>query len=122
MATVNPTITAINGSPDMKKIVWVLTSTNADGAPLGANFVDYSERTVYFLGTWGGATAVLQGGDGSTYLPLTDPQGNAISKTADGIEAVSEVPEFVRPNLTTPGTGATVTVTMIARRPVRAGR
>ncbi len=114
MATVTPTIT--NLTAETVKITWALTSANTDGAPVPARFADYADRTVYFMGTWGGATAVLQGGDGSTYLTLTDPQGNGISKTADGIEIVTETPEFTRPNLTTAGTGATITATMILRR------
>ena len=114
MATVNPTITY----PDSNtvKFVWALTTADADGAPIDGKWLQYCDRTVYLLGTWGGATAAVQGGDGVTYLSLTDPQGNAISKTADAIERVDELPEFTRPNLTTPGTGAAVTCTLIARR------
>lgn len=120
MATVNPTITDIsNGNGQVKKVTWALTSANADGAPLGPQFAEYADRTVYVLGTWGGATAVIQGGDGSTWLSLTDPQGNAISKSADAIEVVTEMPEYTRPYLSTPGAGATLTVTMIMRRGFR---
>lgn len=116
MATVNPTITYLNDRRAVK-VTWALTSADADGAPLGATLLDFPNRTVYFLGTWGGATAVLEGGDGSTYVSLTDPQGNAISKNADGIEGpVAEAPEFVRPRLSVAGAGAEVTVTVIARK------
>lgn len=117
MATVNPTVTPIAGSNGKAyKFTWVLTTADSTGAPVHANFVEYADRTVYFLGTWGGATAAWQGGDGATWLPLTDPQGNAISKTADGIETVTEMPESSRPALTAVGAGATITVTLIARR------
>lgn len=107
MATVNPTITY----PDSNtvKFVWALTTADAVGAPIDGKWLQYCDRTVYLLGTWGGATAAVQGGDGVTYLSL-------ISKTADAIERVEELPEFTRPNLTTPGTGAAVTCTLIARR------
>lgn len=121
MATVNPTITDIKGNGQVMKFTWPLTTANADGAPVPAKYAEYSDRTVYFVGTWGGATAAWQGGDGTTWLPLTDPQGNAISKTADGIEAVTETPELSRPVLTAVGAGATITVTLIARQGFRKG-
>lgn len=121
MATVNPTVTDLVGNGQVIKVVWPLTTDNSDGAPLHPKYMEYSDRTIYFIGTWGGATAALQGGDGHVWLPLTDPQGNAISKTTDAIEVVTEIPEWCRPNLTTPGAGATVTVTMILRRGFRKG-
>lgn len=121
VSTVNPTITDISGNGQVLKFTWALTSSNTDGAPIGAKYAEHTDRTVYFLGTWGGATAAWQGGDGSTYLNLTDPQGNAISKTADAIEVVTEIPEVSRPNLTVAGAGATITCTLIARRGFRKG-
>lgn len=121
MATVNPVITDLSGNGQTLKFVWTLTTANADGAPIDSKYSEHSDRTVYFLGTWGGATAALQGGDGSTWLPLTDPQGNAISKTADGIEMVTEIPETTRPALTAVGAGATIVCTLIARRGFRKG-
>lgn len=120
MATVNPTVTTIgSGDDQVVKFSWALTSTNADGAPVGPQYADYADRTVYFLGTWGGATAKWQGGDNSTWLDLSDPQGNPITKTADAIEVVSEMPEFARPNLTTAGSGAAITAVCVARRGFR---
>jgi hypothetical protein len=121
MATVNPTIVDLDGSRQVIKFTWALTSANTDGAPIPPSYAEYADRTVYFLGTWGGATAVWQGGDGSTWLTLTDAQTTAISKTADGIETVVETPEYSRPNLTVPGAGATITVTCIARRGYKRG-
>lgn len=120
MATATPTITDIAvGNNMVKKAVWQLTSTNVDGAPIGPNLAEFADRTVYLTGTWGAATAVIQGGDGTIWLSLTDPQGNAISKTADAIEVVTEAPEFMRPSLSTAGSGAEITVTMIMRRGFR---
>lgn len=116
MSTVQPTIDpSVDGEYQVMKFVWALTTANSDGSPIDPQYAAYADRTVYFLGTWGGATAAWQGGDGATYLNLTDPQGNAISKTADSIEVVIEMPEYSRPNLTTPGAGATITAVCIAR-------
>ena len=96
---------------------WVLTTADHTGA--GMEHPGGSDRTITASGTWGGATAAIQGGDAVTYISLTDPQGNAISKTSDAIEVVTEIPEFTRPNLTTAGSGATITCTMIMRKGFR---
>jgi hypothetical protein len=59
-----------------------------------------SDRSVQVSGTFGGATAVLQGSnDGVTWNTLTDPQGNALSFTAGGLEAVLELTRYVRPSV-----------------------
>ena len=121
MATPNPTITDISGADRVLRAVWVLTTADHTGAALGAKYTEYADRTVYFLGTWGGATATVEGGDGTTYVAITDPQGNAISKTVDAMEAMTELPEFTRPRLSSVGAGASVTVTMIMRRGIRKG-
>ena len=121
MATVTPTITDISGNGQVIKFEWELTTANDDGSPIPARYAEHADRTYYFLGTWGGATAAIEGGDGTTYLPITDAQGGAISKTADGIEVGVETPEITRPRLTTVGAGATITATCIARRGYRRG-
>lgn len=109
-------ITTLGADNQVMKFVWTLTTADPTGAAIPGQWAEFADRTVYFLGTWGGATAVWEGGNGATYLTLTDAQTVAISKTADGIEAVIEVPEFSRPRLSVVGAGATVVVTCIARR------
>ena len=119
MATVNPTIADLSGDGQVVKFTWALTSANPDGAPIGPKYAAHADRTVYFLGTWGGATAKWQGGDNNTWLSLTDSLNTEFSKTADGVDVVTEVPEYSRPNLTTVGTNAVITATCIARRSFR---
>lgn len=120
MATVNAAQAKLDETGDTIKFTWALTTANEVGSPIPGRYSAYGDRTVYVVGgTWGGATLVWQGGDSSTYVSLTDPQGNAISKTADFIEAVTEVPEFSRPLLSVVGAGASITVTCIARRGFR---
>ena len=115
MATVTPTTTDLNGDRSVVLITWALTTANADGAPV--SWTDWADRSITFVGTWGGATAALEGSnDGTNWVPITDPQGTAITKTANGIEAATEITRFVRPNLTTPGTGATISATLLMRR------
>jgi len=117
----NPTITELGGSGQVMKFVWNLTTADHTGAAIHPKYAEFADRTVYMLGTWGGATALWEGGDGSTWLPLTDAQTVAISKTADAIETVVEVPEYSRPRLSVVGAGAAVTVTCIARRGYKRG-
>lgn len=93
--------------------------TQADTfTPVGPRWADYSDRSVQMVGTFGGATVVLKGSnDGTNYEPLTDPQGNAISKTLSGttIEAVTEATLFVQPTHSG-GTGETMAVILVMRR------
>lgn len=115
MATVNATVSRISGDDKVVMITWALTSTDTDGAP--AEWCAYADRTVTFTGTWGGATAALEGSnDGVTWLPLADVQGTAITATANKIETAVELTRFVRPNLTTAGSGAAVSATIVMRK------
>lgn len=88
---------------------------NADtGVPI--EFGEHMDMTVQITGTFGSATIVIQGSnDGTTYTTLTDPQGNAISKTSAAIETIAECPRFVRPS-SSGGTGTAVDVVIFARR------
>ena len=115
MANINPTITTIgNQDGSIKKVVWAFTAGDT-GLPI--KFSEWADRSVQMAGTWNGATVLWEGSNdgGTTYLPLTDPQGNAMSKTADSIEAVTEVCELARPRVTT-GVVTAVTISVILRR------
>lgn len=120
MAAIAPVIVSgnVSGNDDgsVIKITWeMLTTTNDSGTPVSVpKFID---KTVTFTGTFGvGGTVALQGSnDGTNWYSLTDPQGNAISKTAAGIEAVSENPWKIRPFVSA-GDGTTdLDVIVIAR-------
>jgi len=106
------------GTPgDGAVVVWNLTSADPVGDPV-AGYEDYADRTVQFYGTWGGATAQLQGklSDAAGYEPLSDPQGNAISKTANALEAVLEAVPITRAALSNVGVGASITVVLYVRK------
>lgn len=114
MATVTPTPTRIQEGEAML-YSWTLTQADAVGAAIDAH--EYGDRTVQLSGTWDSATGVLQGSnDGTTWFSLTDPQGNAISKTADGMETVMEVPRYTRPNSSGGGASQSVTISLFCRR------
>jgi polygalacturonase len=115
MATVANTIERVDTFfDDAHVMVWTpLTTTNADGAAI--EMPGSSDRTIQFTGTFGaGGTVILQGsnflsptaGTDADWFTLTDPQGNAISKTAAAGEAVLELTRWIRPKVTA-GDGTT---------------
>lgn len=119
MATVTPTMPdSASGDGSIKVYQWALTSANADGSPLP--FPEWADITWHFFGTWGGATAKVQGSaDGSTFYAtgLSNAAGGAEgTASADKIFTTIERPMYVRPILTTVGAGATITVTAVCRR------
>ena len=118
MATVTPTVNRLVGSGDGSTVLmsWSLTSTNTDGAPL--EWVEWSDRCFTATGTWGGATLTIQGSnDGSNWVTLNNAaSGSGATLTANGVLQIVELPRYVRPNLTTAGAGATLTVMLTAVR------
>lgn len=116
MATVNATSAAGADDGSVMVVTWTpLTTTNQTGSAL--QLPRNADKTVTITGTWGvGGSVTLQGSnDGTTWLSLTDPQGNAITKTADGIEAITENPLYIRPNCTA-GDGTTSIKVIVAAR------
>lgn len=115
MATITPTVTVI-GEQDrsLQKVVWAFTAGDT-GIAIG--FAEWADRSVQMSGTWNGATVTWEGSNdgGTTWLPLTDPQGNALTKTADNLEAVTEISELARPRVTS-GAVTAVTISAILRR------
>lgn len=100
---------------------WVLTTADPTGDAVGAEISQHTDLCWHATGTWGGATAAIQGSNTNTdglFGAVTNAAGAAaITWTADGAPKQQiEKPLFVRPKLTTVGVGATVTVTLFARR------
>ena len=117
MATVNPTITPI--SDHVVLFSWTLTNANTDGAPIGHKYAEFSDRCVQLSGTFDSATIVIQGSNiaaSPSYETLTDPQGNAISKSAAALEQIMECPLWMRPFASGGGASQSVVVTLLARR------
>lgn len=98
--------------------VFAWTGLDLDDSGIAIQCVDYVDRTVAITGTFGaGGSVTLQGSnDNTNWFALTDPQGNAITKTAAALELVMEAPLYIRP-LVTAGDGTTnLTVTLLCRR------
>lgn len=117
MATVTGTRTPLKSWLDrfVNIIQWTpLTAANAIGDAI--EMPASSDRSIQIAGTWDSATAVLQGSnDGSTWTTLTDPQGNAISKTADFIEMISELTRYVRVSTSGGGGSQSLTATLLVK-------
>ncbi len=78
-------------------VTWAAMAAGDTGDPfLNPAFMRLS--SVQYRATFGNSTFTLEGSnDGSNYVTLADPQGNALSKTANGIEAVLEGVLYYRP-------------------------
>jgi hypothetical protein len=114
VVTINP---GSSGVEHAVLLTWSGLLNGDTGAPV--TFHDYPDRTVQITGTFGASGSVSFEGsnDGTNWVVLTDPQGGAITKTSASIETVTEVPRYVRPNVTA-GDGTTnLVVTMFARTP-----
>lgn len=81
--------------------------------PLG----DYSDVTVQVGGTFGSGTLSVQGSaapQDAGYVAVHDPQGNALSFSAAGMEAVLEKLYWLKPVLAG-ATGANLDIYVLAR-------
>lgn len=116
MAVVNPTYT--EGQGGTHRYVWsgiangdTCTQVSLPGAP---------DVSIQVYGTFGGATLAIQGSldavlATATFAPLQDPQGNALSFTAAGIDMLaSSIVTWLKPVLSG-GAGTTLTVVMLAK-------
>jgi len=97
----------------------VVQWANLDYQDTGAPFIapNYSEKSVQVKGTFstGGECTIQGSNDPSTptYATLADPQGNALTISAAGIETILENVYQIRPNITG-GDGSTdLTVVML---------
>jgi hypothetical protein len=86
---------------------WTGLANGDSGAPL--QMPDCSDRSIQIGGTFGaGGSLQIEGSnDGTNYIVLTDPQGNALTFTTARLEAVSEATAYIRPRVTA-GDGTTL--------------
>jgi hypothetical protein len=121
MATIVPTFSKIRGPAggiDAVVATWTPLAAAGDvGQPLQR--IDLADRSVQVAGTFAGATVAFEGSnDGINYFTLSSPSGAALSFTAAGLMQVNQPVAWVRPHVTL-GSGASLTVTMTARRTLR---
>jgi len=117
MATINEVITNLKAWGDrfVHLILWETMGDDDTGRAI--QMPGSSDRSVQISGTFNTATVVLQGSnDNVTWFTLTDPQGNAISKTAGALEMISELTRYIRP-VTSGGGGSTdIDVTVLVKK------
>lgn len=116
MATITPTVIEIKAYGESAHLVQWLTIGDADTCT-AIEMPGHTVRSAQIAGTFGSATVVIQGSnDGTNYVTLTDPQGNAISKSAAALEQIEENTRYLKPN-STGGTGSSTNVSVLLRRP-----
>ena len=117
MAVIVPTVTYLGGANSVAKFSFTPMANGDTGTPIP--WVQWADRSVQVTGTFGaGGNLRWEGSNdgGTTYAPLTDPQGNFLDFTAAKIEQVMELVELARPRVTA-GDGTTaLTVTLVARK------
>jgi hypothetical protein len=121
MAAIIPTFSKIRGPAGGIDAVVATWTPLANSGDIGQALqrTDISDRSVQVTGTFAGATIVFEGSnDGVNYFTLASPSGTAASFTAAGLLQLTAATAFVRPHVTA-GSGASVTVTLTARRTLR---
>lgn len=130
MAQVTPTMTVqppeVSGDGSILKVIWLLTTADSDG--VAVSVPEYADKTWDIDGTssglaFGAATVAIQGGNTGTQQAILNPQtlsradgSTAMTFTANAVKAVIENPLFMKPTLTVVGVGATIRITLVARR------
>ncbi len=104
-------------SYDVLTVTWeTITSTNTNGSP--AEIPEWSDKTIQVVGTWGGATASVEGSnDGTNYSTLHDLLGNTLFLTSDGITSVMETTRYIRPSSAGGDGTQDLDFILLARRP-----
>jgi hypothetical protein len=104
---------------DAVLFTWLGLDGDDTGVPVDVSACAQLTAHVY-SSAYGSSTVTVEGSNdvlstSAEYVGLTDPQGNAISKTADGIEAVEEHPKWFKPR-TASGTAASVAVGLLCQK------
>jgi hypothetical protein len=103
---------------DCQIVTWtgLLQSSSDDGSPFSSpGWADRSVQVTGNLGT-GGSVRIEGSNDGTNYVPLTDPQGNALDITSLKIESISELCAYIRPRITAGDGSTNLNVILLARR------
>ncbi len=108
-------VSVMRHSKEVKKS-WVGLVNGDTGEPLEA--LHLSDKSVHITGTFDTTTLVIQGSNdgGTSWVTLTDPQGNALSFTSTAkIEQVMENTQLIRPEVTAGGGNTDVNVFLVAK-------
>lgn len=119
------TLTQNTDFPGGKISQWTLANGDT-GAPL--SLPSLADKSVHIHGTFGtGGSVTLYGSNNpadftvaagsGTWIALTDPQGNAITKTAAAIEQILENVCFIAPKVTAGDGTTSLTVSICSKLP-----
>lgn len=110
---------------DAQFVTWDSLTTDDTGSPW--EITAAADKTAQIFGDFGsGATVTLQGSNdprvltdpsNAVWFSLTDPQANAIAKSAASGEAILENPRWIRPSVAG-GTSPDLTVVIASVRSV----
>lgn len=92
---------------DITTVRWIGLANGDVGSAL--DFSEYFDRSIQVVGTFGAAgSMVFEGSNdgGTVWATMTDYTGNPLTFSSAGIKQISELPERVRPRVTT-GDGTT---------------
>lgn len=99
---------------------WEATASGVGSALDGSG---YPDKTVEVVGPTGGTTTlIIEGAMSATgpWTTLVDPQGNNLSFTNKGMEAILDNPRYIRPRAETVTSGAaTILVKITSQRAPR---
>jgi hypothetical protein len=113
MATITADKTIREGG--VKKVIWETMGNDDTGTSI--SLADHPDKTVDFIGTFGGATVILQGSqDDATWSTMVDSGGTALSFTAAStLKLIRDNPFFIRAK-TSGGSGTDIDVIISAVR------
>src|SRR5262245_43896425 len=87
------------GNPNVARVVWTGLLNGDTGAPVC--LPEFPDKTVQISGTFGASGSITMQGSNDkpsetpTYLALTDPQGNPVTKGAAAMETFEEATALV---------------------------
>lgn len=104
------------GGRNCMTATWTAMANGDTGAPVEAG--DYADCSVQVTGTFGaGGSVTIEGSnDGTNFVALKDPYGNAMTLTSAGLIVLQQAVKHRRPHVTAGDGTTSLVVTMWARR------
>ncbi len=113
MAVVAATVKAVGvGNEACLLATWAAIGDSDTCTPV--SFPDFPDRSVHAWGTFSSASIAVQGSNngGTSFASLRDPTSTTIALTSEGIKAVLENTQQIKP-VTSGGSGSSVSVAIL---------